>query len=332
MRLSINEIGRLITQSVNAWIDDRASTMGAALAFYMAFSLSPLLLVIIAVAGLMLDEGVTQQAILQQFEGLLGADGARFVQTLLQSAQHEESGILSIIISAVTLFIGATTVFSELENNLNKIWKVEQEPSGGIFHFVRTRFLSFGLVLAVGFLLIVSLTLSTAINAMGSLLGNWYQETAYVLDGLNFAVLFAAITVLFALIYKLLPATKIALSDVWVGAVITALLLSIGKFLIGLYLGRSAVSSSFGAAGTFIVLMLWIYYSAQIFLLGAEFTYLYARQFGSLSSGSPGGGPSTVSGNSISSANLSTSSTSRSREPSSAPRSMRKTRSNSPRI
>jgi len=282
MKLSLREISGLVTQSVGSWMDDGASTMGAALAYYTAFSLSPLLLVIIATAGLIVDADITQQAILRQFEGLLGPDGAHFVQTLLQSAQHKDSGIFSIAISAVTLFVGATTVFSELENNLNKIWKVDRKPNAGVFHFVRTRILSFGLVLAVGFLLIVSLSLSTAINAMGTLLGNWYKVTAYVLDGLNFAVLFAAITVLFALIYKLLPATKIALSDVWFGASITALLFSIGKYLIGLYLGRSAISSSFGAAGTFIVLMLWIYYSAQIFLLGAEFTYLYATRFGSL--------------------------------------------------
>ena len=282
MKLSIHEVADLIVQSVNSWIDDRASTMGAALAYYTAFSLSPLLLVIIAVAGLMVDQGITQQAILRQFEGLLGADGARFVQTLLQSAQHKDSGILSIVISAITLFVGATTVFAELESNLNKIWKIDRKPVSGILHFVRTRILSFGLVLAVGFLLMVSLTLSTAINAMGTLFGNWYQQTAYVLDGLNFALLFASMTILFALIYKLLPATKIALSDVWVGSVITALLFSAGKYLIGLYLGRSAISSSFGAAGTFIVLMVWIYYSAQIFLLGAEFTYCYARKFGSL--------------------------------------------------
>ncbi|HSB96997.1 MAG TPA: YihY/virulence factor BrkB family protein [Spongiibacteraceae bacterium] len=282
MKLSLNETAGLVAHSISSWLDDRASTMGAALAFYTAFSLSPLLLVIIAAAGLIVDADITQQAILWQFEGLLGADGAHFVQTLLQSAQRKDSGILSIAISAITLFIGATTVFSELEHNLNKIWKVDLKPNSSAFHFVRTRILSFGLVLALGFLLIVSLSISTAINAMSTLLGNWYKVTAYVLDGLNFVVSFAAITVLFALIYKLLPATKIALSDVWFGAIITALLFSIGKYLIGLYLGRSAISSSFGAAGTFIVLMLWIYYSAQIFLLGAEFTYLYATRFGSL--------------------------------------------------
>lgn len=270
-------------------MDDRASSMGAALAYYTAFSLSPLLLVIIAVTGLLVDTGTTQQAILRQFEGLLGADGASFIQTLLESAQHKDSGIVSIVVSAVTLFIGATTVFAELENNLNIIWKVDKQRAldratpSGVLQFIRTRFLSFGLVLALGFLLMVSLTLSTAVNAMGMLFGAWYQQAAYVIDGLNFVLLFAATTVLFALIYKLLPAAKIAMSDVWVGALITALLFSIGKFLIGLYLGRSAISSSFGAAGTFIVLMVWIYYSAQIFLLGAEFTYIYASEYGSLS-------------------------------------------------
>lgn len=257
--------------------------MGAALAYYTAFSLSPLLLVIIAAAGLIVDEGVTQTAILHQFAGLLGTDGAHFIQTLLQSTQHKESGIISIVVSAITLFIGATSVFAELESDLNRIWRVGKKPINGVSHFLRIRFLSFGLVLAVGFLLVVSLMLSTAINAMATLFGQWHQQTAYLLDGLNFVISFGAITVLFALIYKLLPDVKIALSDVWFGATCTALLFSFGKYFIGLYLGRSAISSSFGAAGTFIVLMVWIYYSAQIFLLGAEFTYVYASNFGSLS-------------------------------------------------
>lgn len=283
MMLPLRQVVSLIRRSVDAWLDDRASTMGAALAYYTAFSLSPLLLVVISVAGLVLDQGVTQHAIIEQFQGLLGADGARLVQTLLESAQHKDSGILSIVISGITLFIGATTVFAELENDLNNIWKVDRKAAGGMLQFMRTRVLSFGLVLAVGFLLIVSLVLSTAINAMGTLFGAWYQQAAYILDGLNFVVLFAAITVLFALIYKLLPARQIALGDVWVGAFITALLFAVGKYLIGLYLGRSAISSSFGAAGTFIALMVWIYYSAQIFLLGAEFTYIYASEYGSLS-------------------------------------------------
>jgi membrane protein len=283
MMLSLRQVFSLIHKSVDAWLDDRASTMGAALAYYTAFSLSPLLLVVISVAGLVLDQGVTQQAIIEQFQGLLGADGAKLIQTLLESAQHKDSGILSIVISGITLFIGATTVFAELENDLNNIWKVDRRKGSGALHFMRTRVLSFGLVLAVGFLLIVSLILSTAINAMGTLFGAWYQQAAYVLDGLNSVVLFAAITVLFALIYKLLPARRIALGDVWVGAFITALLFAVGKYLIGLYLGRSAISSSFGAAGTFIALMVWIYYSAQIFLLGAEFTYIYASEFGSIS-------------------------------------------------
>jgi membrane protein len=302
MRLSLRQTTRLIGNSVKAWSDDRASAMGAALAYYTAFSLSPLLLIVIAVAGLIVDPGVTQQAILRQFEGLLGADGARLIQTLLESAQHKDSGILSIVISAITLFIGATTVFAELENDLNQIWRVDRSEAiaaTGMVHFIRTRILSFGLVLALGFLLMVSLILSTAINAMGSLFGSWYDQAAYVFDGLNLIILFAATTVLFALIYKLLPAAKIALSDVWMGAFITAVLFSIGKFLIGLYLGRSAISSSFGAAGTFIALMVWIYYSAQIFLLGAEFTYIYARDFGSLrdSSGKNAIGKDSISGN-----------------------------------
>jgi membrane protein len=281
-------MGQLFRNSIVGWSDDGAASMGAALAYYTAFSLSPLLLVVISVAGLLVDPGITQQAILRQFEGLLGADGARLIQTLLESTQQTDGGIISIVISAITLFIGATTVFAELENDLNRIWRVDRSDgvaATGMLHFVRTRFLSFGLVLALGFLLMVSLILSTAINAMGTLFGDWYRQAAVVLDGLNFVISFAAITVLFALIYKLLPAAKIALSDVWVGALITALLFSIGKFLIGLYLGRSAISSSFGAAGTFIALMVWIYYSAQIFLLGAEFTYIYARDFGSLSTG-----------------------------------------------
>jgi membrane protein len=255
--------------------------MGAALAYYTAFSIAPLLLITISIAGLIFGSEAASGAVVLQLTELVGENGAQAIQAMLKSANDTGAGILSTLIGAATLFLGAAGVFVELQNDLNRIWKVDEHPNSGLWRFIRTRLLSFGMVLGIGFLMLVSLILSAAISALGLFVGNWFHEAEVFLQFLNFAISFLVTTMLFAMIYKILPNVKIAWSDVWIGAAVTSLLFSIGKFLIGLYIGKSGISSSFGAAGTFVVLMVWVYYSAQVFLLGAEFTYTYAHRDGS---------------------------------------------------
>jgi membrane protein len=274
-------LGRMLGQSVQAWLDHGASSMGAAVAYYTIFSLAPLLLILIAIAGLAVGDDVAQGAILQQFEGLIGSNGAQAVQAILQGASSTKGGVISLVVGAVTLFIGATSVFAELQRNIDLIWGATPRIENGVMRFVKIRLLSFAMIVGIGFLLIVSLAVSAGISAMALLWGSLFERWEIILQLLNTAVSFAVITVLFALIYKVLPSVKIAWSDVWLGAGFTAMLFSAGKFAIGLYIGKSALSSSFGAAGAFVVLIVWVYYSAQIFFLGTEFTYLYATQFGS---------------------------------------------------
>lgn len=285
MVLGASQLWQLTKASVQGWLDDGAASMGAALAYYTIFSLAPLLLIVIAVAGLAFGEAAATGALLAELEQLIGTRGAQAVQAILASAKDLEGGVLSLAIGAFTLFIGATTVLAELQSSLDRIWHARHQT--GVKGAVKTRLISFGLVLGVGFLLLVSLAINGAITAVGTVLGERFQQTEAVLQALNIGVSFGVITVLFALIYKLLPSVEIAWRDVWLGAAVTSLLFSLGKYLIGLYIGTSAISSSFGAAGALVVLMVWVYYSAQIFLLGAEFTYAFACRFGSLSRHAP---------------------------------------------
>lgn len=269
-------------QSVQAWVDHGASSMGAAVAYYTIFSLAPLLLILIAIAGLAFGNDVAQGAIIYQFEQLIGSNGAQAVQAILQGASSTSGGVISLVIGGVTLFIGATSVFAELQRNIDLIWGARPRiEENGVWRFVKIRLLSFAMIVGIGFLLIVSLAVSAGISALSSVWGPWFERWAIVLQILNTIVSFVVITVLFALIYKVLPSVRIAWSDVWLGAAFTATLFSAGKFAIGLYIGKSALSSSFGAAGAFVVLIVWVYYSAQIFFMGTEFTYLYATKFGS---------------------------------------------------
>jgi membrane protein len=257
--------------------------MGAAIAFYTIFSLAPLLLIAIAVAGLIFGEEAARGAVVQQLGGMVGETGAQGVQSVLEAARDPERGVVGTIAGVITLAVGATTVFAELQTDLDVVWKVPpDEQSAGLWGFIRTRLLSFGIVLGVGFLLIVSLLASTALAALGEWWGGWFGEAEAMLQVVNALVSFAVITTLFAMIFKMLPGVKIAWSDVWIGAAVTSLLFTIGKTLIGLYIGKTALASSFGAAGTFVVVIVWVYYSSLVFLLGAEFTHSYARSHGSL--------------------------------------------------
>jgi membrane protein len=281
--MNFKDVWILLKESVSAWVDDYAPSMGAALAYYTLFSIAPLLLIVIAIAGFFFGAEAAQGEILTQLRGLIGDEGALAVQGLLKSASQPGHRALATFIGVFTLVLGATTVFSELQSALDRIWRAPalKEQSSGIWTLIRTRLLSLGMVLGIGFLLLVSLVLSAVLSALGKWWGGLFGGWEVLLQLINFVVSFAIITGLFAMIYKILPRVKIDWHDVWIGAAVTALLFTIGKFAIGLYLGKSAVASGFGAAGSFVVLLIWVYYSAQIFLLGAEFTWVYAHQHGS---------------------------------------------------
>ncbi|WP_428310366.1 YihY/virulence factor BrkB family protein [Hydrocarboniphaga sp.] len=289
--LTPREIGSLAKHAVVGWSDDNASSMGAAIAYYTMLSLAPLLLIVITIAGLIFGEDAARGALFGQLSELVGDNGAQAIQAILTSSSSLSGGLFSIAIGVATLFIGATTVFAELQADLDRIWKAPVPTGGGIMRFIHKRLLSLGVIIGVGFLLIVSLIASAAIAAVGTLWNHWLMGTAVLLQLLNFVVSFGVITALFALIYKLLPSVRIAWGDVWIGGAATSLMFAIGKFLIGLYLGTAAISSSFGAAGTLVVVIVWVYYSAQIFLLGAEFTYHYALRHGSLAQSRTGSAP-----------------------------------------
>jgi membrane protein len=280
--VNVKSIWQLIKQSVSAWVDDYAPSMGAAIAYYTIFSIAPLLIIVIAVAGFAFGREAVQGQLTAQLSELVGPDGAQAIQGLVASASEPKQGVIASLIGGVVLLIGATTVFGELQSALDRIWRVPAEPkAGGIWKLLRTRLLSFGLVLGLGFLLLVSLVISAALAALGSRWGSAVNGWEPMLQFLNLAVSFALETGLFAMIYKLMPRARIAWHDVWIGAGVTAFLFEVGKLLISLYLGKSSVASGFGAAGSIVVLLVWVYYSAQIFLLGAEFTWVYAHHHGS---------------------------------------------------
>lgn len=274
------ETYELLRETVMEWIDDRASRKGAALAFYTVFSLAPILILSIAIAGIFFGTEAARGEIFTEVSGLLGHDGALAIQAMVESASRPGAGAIATVIGFTTLLVGATSALVELKDGLDQIWDVPPERTSGFWYFVRKRLLSFGLILSLGFLLLVSLAFSAALSVLARYWGP-RDATAFVLEGLNFLLSFAMVTLLFAMIYKILPSVRIAWRDVIIGAVITALLFSIGKFAIGLYLGNSAIGSSYGAAGSVILVLVWVYYSAQIFLLGAEFTKVYAHRHGS---------------------------------------------------
>jgi len=273
----------LVKESAAAWVDDRAPSMGAALSYYTVFSIAPLLLIVIAVAGLVFGTDAAQGAIVEQLQGLLGERAAQTIQDVLRSVSEPKDGVIATLVGIAVLLLGATTVFAELQDDLDRVWKapVRAKPTG-VWGWVRSRILSFGLILAFGFLLLVSLVASASIAALGKWWGPLFGGWEVLAQAVNFIVSFALITVMFALIYRFMPHVKLQWRDVWIGSVVTALLFSVGKLLIGLYLGKSSVASGFGAAGSLAILLLWVYYSAQVFLLGAEFTRVFAQTHGSL--------------------------------------------------
>jgi YihY family inner membrane protein len=278
---SASWIGRqwqIFLAAANAWMDDYAPSMGAALSYYTLFSLAPLLVLIIAIAGMVFGQDAAQGAIIAQFQSIMGKQGAMALQGLLKAAREPSTGVVASIVGAVLLLVGATATFAELQTDLDRIWRVpaKQKPSG-VWGWLRSRILSFGLVLGLAFMLMISLVVSAALAAASEWLGGVTEAESVLANVLNFIASFALFTVLFAMIYKIMPTAKISWHDVWMGAAVTALLFNVGKSLIGLYLAKSSVASGFGAAGSFVILVAWFYYSAQIFLFGAEYTWVYAN-------------------------------------------------------
>jgi membrane protein len=273
---------KLLKETVKEWNEDRVPLWAAALAYYTVFSLAPLLIIAIAIAGAIFGEDAARGQLDNQIQGLLGAQGAAAVQTMLQNTQKPNSGgTITTIFGVITLLFGASGVFGQLQDALNTIWQVKPKPGRALKGFLQSRFLSFASVLVIGFLLLVSLVLSAVLSGVTAFLGRWIGEIAIVGQVINFAISFGVITLLIAAIYKFLPDVEVPWKDLWVGAAATALLFNIGKFLIGLYLGGGGVSSTYGAAGSLVVILIWVFYSAQIILFGAEFTQVYAKHRGS---------------------------------------------------
>ena len=269
----------LVKETMNHWLDDDISTHAASLAYYTVFSIAPTLIIAVALAGAIFGDEAARGEIRNQIAGLVGKAGATVIEDMMTNASKPGAGILASVLSVVVLLFGATGVFAALQNALNYIWGAPKRQVNGIILFLRTRFLSLAMVFGVGFLLLVSLVLSAGISALGDYLG--MGLTGFGWQALNFGVSFVFVTVLFSMIYKVLPDVKVAWGDVWLGAAVTAVLFNIGKALIGLYLGGGSVASSYGATGSLAVLLIWIYYSALVLFLGAEFTHVYAQLRGS---------------------------------------------------
>jgi membrane protein len=298
----------LLKQTATEFWSDNAMRLGAALAFYTALSLSPLLLIVISIAGMVFDKEAASGEVVNQLKGLIGEEGASTVQTMLVNSRQKDTGVWATVFGLVTLVAGATGVFAQLQDALNAIWDAPPEKSSsGIWGAVKDRLLSFSLVCGMAFLLLVSLMFSAVVHALNGALRQLIPTSPLLVDVLNLLLSTVLTFLMFAMIYKVLPRKRPQWSDVWVGAGMTAILFAIGKYLIGLYIGQTAVSSTYGAAGSFVVLMLWLYYSSLILLFGAEFTQVYAKLYGSgvgKTTGVPtreghgvisvGGGPSQV--------------------------------------
>ncbi len=265
----------LLPATFRKWRADNAPMLGAALAFYSVLSIGPLLLIVIAIAGLMFGREAASGELVSQMRGLMGEQGAEAIQAAIANAHKPEEGFWAMLAGVATLLFGASGVFGQLQDALNIIWGVKPEAGRGFIRMVRERFLSFTMVLGAGFLLMVSLIVSALLTALGTYFTGLLPQLAPVMQLVNTLVSFAIIALLFALMFKYLPDTPVRWQDVWIGALLTALLFTVGKYLIGLYLGSSTIGSTYGAAGSVVVLLVWIYYSAQIFFFGAEFTRVW---------------------------------------------------------
>lgn len=282
VRMDIRRLFQLFKRAASEWMDDNAPSRAASLSYYTVFSIAPILIIAVAIAGLVFGRQAVSGQLSGQLQGLLGSGSANAVEQMMASASKVGSGIVASALGIVLLALGACGAFVELQDTLNTMWGVEKKKTAGVFGFVRARLLSFAMVGVIAFLLLVSLVVSTGLAAVGHFAQGSLPGGEALFHALNFVVSFGVITFLFAAIFKILPAAKIAWRDVWLGAGVTSLLFTVGKLLIGLYLGKSTTASSYGAAGSFAVLLIWVYYSAMIVFFGAEFTQVYARARGTL--------------------------------------------------
>ncbi len=283
IKLNFKKIWEFIKEVFEKWIDDKAPKLGAALSFYTIFSQAPLLIIVISVAGFIFGPDAARGELVGQIKDMVGTEGAEVVQTTLKNTNNPEAGTIAIIISFVTLFIGSTALFVELQESLDIIWRVKPKPGRNIFKgLLKDRVQSFALVITTGFLLLVSLLVSAGLSALSNFVNEKFLVVpVIILDIANLLISLIVIFLLFAMIFKILPDVNISWKDVWVGALVTGVLFVLGKYLIGIYIGSSSLSSTYGAAGSLVIFLLWIYYSAQILFLGVEFTYIYTVRFGS---------------------------------------------------
>jgi membrane protein len=277
----LEALAGLFKQAGDAWMADNAPRLGAALAFYSLFSLAPVLIVAVSVAGFVFGEKLAQGEIIRQFHELMGAQGAAAIETIIQSTKRPTLGAFATVLGLLAMFVGASGAFNELQDALNTIWKVDRGTRSFWKVAGRQRFFSLGLVVATGFLLLTSLVVTAILSAAEEFVSNLARISTVLLESIHFVLSFAVITVLFALIFKFIPDTKISWIDVRMGAAITSLLFTLGRVVIGFYLGHSAFTSAYGAAASLVVFLIWIFYSAQILLFGAELTHVYAFRYGS---------------------------------------------------
>jgi membrane protein len=277
--MTLRDLGWVFKHALAGWWNDNVPRLGASLAYYTLFALAPILIVAITIAGLVFGAEAVQRQVTGEIGGLVGEQGGRAVQAMLQGASQRGSDGIATAVGLVTFFLGSTGAFLELQTALNAIWRVKPKPDAGIKDMLLQRLLSFGLVIGVGFLLLVSLLVSAGLSALNAYIGAFVPEIAAVWQGINTLVSLGVVTLLFAMIYQFLPDVDLRLRHVWLGALVTAGLFNIGKYVIGLYLGTSGVATAYGAAGSVVVLLVWVYYSSQIVLLGAEFTRAYVERF-----------------------------------------------------
>jgi len=279
--LKENAVWQVVKETGKAWDEDNVTRLAASLAYYTLLSIAPLIILAVAVTGLAFGEAAAREHIAGELAGVVGAGAAEAIQTIAKNAHTPGTGVFSIVVGVVVLLFGASGVFGELQAALNTVWDVAPKPGRGIWGIIKDRFFSFTLVVGVAFLLLVSLIASAALTWLGQFFAHSLPGGAVVWQVLNFGISFAVVTALFALIFKTLPDVQIHWRDVWIGAAVTAALFTLGKFGLGIYLGSAGVASAYGAAGSIVALVIWVYYSAQVLLVGAEFTEVYARRFGS---------------------------------------------------
>jgi membrane protein len=277
--------------TVSEFMEDNVLRLSAALAYYAMFSIGPLLVIVIAVAGLIFEKKAVGQEVVQQIQAMIGPKAAETVQTML--TEKHSSSVIATILGTVALIFGASGVFGQLQDSLNTIWEVKPKPGQGVWGFIRNRFLSFAMVLGIAFLLLVSMVITAGLELFSGMINHILPMPEIIAKGLHLTISFLVITLLFAMIYKVLPDATVKWRDVWVGAIGTALLFTVGKYLIGMYLGRESTSSAYGAAGSVVVILLWVYYSSLILFFGAEFTQVYAKKTGSRIAPSPHAMPVT---------------------------------------